>query len=335
MSQSVLVLGSQGVLGSLVADAFDHAGWATTRASRRSEAGPGIRHVDLTRPETLEDVLDDIKPDVTVSSVPDASLTAERIVLRRGGLILNLATLPISDIRRLAGVPSGDQNGTVVVYAGIAPGLSNLVAASLIAEHPEADEIEMAFTISVNGSSGPAAADSAYDELTAAARHRTAVIPLPSPFGRTRCLGFGGPDYSGWLGPVAEGRTVSPYICLTPRPLRYAFLAANAAGLMSRLPRQMASAKPPGVSTAASTEPVAHWVAVRRNGTQLAARTIRCRGDYRSSAVITVLFTQALTTTAMVSRPGVLFPEEAVTLDDLRPGLTGAGITISDEKMTR
>ena len=335
MSQSVLILGSQGVLGSLLADAFDQAGWTTTRSSRRSGAVPGIHHVDLTIPEALENVLDDVKPDLVVSSVPDASLTAERAVLRRGGLILNVSTLAISDIRRLRAVPPSDHDGTVVVYAGIAPGLSNLIAASLLAGHPEADEIEMAFTISANGSTGPAAADSAYDELTAAARYRTAVIPLPSPFGRTRCLGFGGPDYTGWLGPVAEGRTVSPYLCLTPRPIRYALLAANAAGLINRLPRQIASAKPPATSSAASTEPVAHWIAVRRNGALLAARTIRCQGDYRSSAAITVLFARALTETAVAPRPGVLFPEEAVTLDDLRPGLASAGITISEEKMAR
>ena len=247
MSQSVLILGSQGVLGSLVADAFDQAGWTTIRAGRRPEAVPGSRHVDLTIPETLEDVLDDVKPDLIVSSVPDASLSAERAVIRRGGLIVNVATLAISDIRRLREVPSSDQDGTVVVYAGIAPGLSNLVVASLLAEHPEADEIEMAFTVSATSSTGPAAAKSAFDELTAASRQPTAVILLPPPFGRTRCLGFGGPNHTGWLGPAAEGRTVSTYTCLTPRPFRYALLAINAARLINRLPRQAAppSRRPP------------------------------------------------------------------------------------------
>ena len=84
------------------------------------------------------------------------------------------------------------------------------------------------------------------------------------------------------------------------------------------------AAGPPAV---ASTEPVAHWVAARRRGTCLAARTIRAKGDYRSSAAITVLFAQALTRPAPPPRAGVLFPEEVVTLDDIRPGLAGAGIT--------
>ena len=34
------------------------------------------------------------------------------------------------------------------MHAGIAPGLANLIVAGLLAGHPEADEIEVAFTVS-------------------------------------------------------------------------------------------------------------------------------------------------------------------------------------------
>jgi hypothetical protein len=223
--------------------------------------------------------------------------------------------------------------GTVVAHAGIAPGLVNLVAASLLAHHPDADEIEMAFTNSVKGSVGPAGADGGYNALTSAARHRTTVLPLPEPFGSSRCLRLD--ELASWFGPVADGRTISPYICIAPRMIRYVLLAANAAGLLSRIPRKAIAANPPSAPSAASTESVAHWVAVRRSGTLLAARTIRCQGDYRSSAAITVLFARALADTAggpsADLRPGVLFPEQAVTLDDLRPGLADAGVTICEE----
>lgn len=340
MSQSVLVLGGQGVLGSMVADAFSQAGWTTVRASRRPGPAPGpdpgtaIRHVDLTSPETLENALDDLKPDLVVSAVPDASLTAERSVIRRGGLIINFSTLALADIKRLRQAPDpGD--GTAVMYAGIAPGLSSLLAASLLAAHPEADEVEMAFTVSADGSSGPAAADGALASMAGVARHRTTTVALPAPFGRTRCLSLGERD-NGWLGgPVADGKTVSSYFCLTPRPFRYVLLAVNAAGLLGRLPRRAMPAKPPGPVAAASTEPIAHWVSVRRQGSYLTARTIRGTGDYHTSAAITVLFAQALTRPAPGLRPGVLFPEEVLTLDDIRPGLAEAGVTIVDEPVTR
>jgi hypothetical protein len=252
--------------------------------------------------------------------------------MRRGGLMLNVSTLALADVRKLR-QPADPGDGTAVVYAGIAPGLSSLIAASLLAGHPEADEVEMAFTVSADSSSGPAAAESAFAAMTSAGRRRTATIPLPAPFGRTRCLGFGEAD-SGWLGPVADGKTVSSYVCLTPRPVRYALLAANAAGLISRLPQGALPARQPGPPAVVSAEPIAHWVAVRREGTLLAARTIRTKGDYRSSAAITVLFAQALTRLADPLRPGVLFPEEAVTLDDICPGLAGSGIKVVDEQPT-
>lgn len=119
----------------------------------------------------------------------------------------------------------------------------------------------------------------------------------------------------------------SPRVCLTLRPVRYALLAANAAGLTKHIPHQPAN--PPTASSAASSEPVAHWMAVRRKGDLLAARTIRCQGDYRSSAAITILFADTLTEAAVASRPGVHF----LTLNDLSSGLAFAGITISEEKM--
>ncbi len=55
----------------------------------------------------------------------------------------------------------------------------------LLARHPEADEVELVFTISVKGSVGPAGGHP--DWLTATKRHRTTVVRLPEPFGRRRC----------------------------------------------------------------------------------------------------------------------------------------------------
>jgi RmlD substrate binding domain len=331
MSKTALILGGQGVLGSMVASAFTRAGWLVVSGGRRADAAPGVRLVDLARPDTLEDVLDDLKPDLVVSAVPDTGLTAEQMVIRRGGLMLNVSTVARDDIRRRRreGAP-GD--GTAVMYAGIAPGLTSLLAADLVSRHPDADEIELAFTVAADSSSGPAGADFAYQGLTCAARHRTAVFPLPAPLGRIRGLGFS-EQQAGWLGPVADGKAVSSYVCLSPRPVRYALLAANAAGLLGRIPRGALSARPPGPGAEASAEPVAHWVAVRRRGTRLAAVTAQACGDYHSSAAVTALLAEALTRPdGAPLRSGLLFPEEAVTLDDIRPGLAGAGVTIADER---
>jgi len=55
-------------------------------------------------------------------------------------------------------------------------------------------------------------------------------------------------------------------------------------------------------------EPVRHWVAVRRGGTLLAARTLRCQGDYRSAAAATVLLACQLTSRQDPLPAGVLVP---------------------------
>ncbi len=106
------------------------------------------------------------------------------MVLDRGGLLINVSAMAARFAPRLRREP-GPPRGTVLMNAGIAPGLTNLLAADLLARHPEADEVELVFTISVKGSVGPAGGHP--DWLTATKRHRTTVVRLPEPFGRRRC----------------------------------------------------------------------------------------------------------------------------------------------------
>ena len=91
--------------------------------------------------------------------------------------------------------------------------MTTLVAADLLHRHPDARELEIVFTLSSTTPRGPASADFIHRGLTAVARHRTTVVPLPAPFGERRCVGFGEGE-AGWLGGVAEGRVVRLYICI-------------------------------------------------------------------------------------------------------------------------
>ncbi len=99
------------------------------------------------------------KPTSSVSSVSDEQVVAERMVLDRGGLLINVSAIPASAVQRLRQEP-GPASGTVLMNAGIAPGLTSLLAADLLAEHPEADEVELVFTVSVKSSAGPSGAAS-------------------------------------------------------------------------------------------------------------------------------------------------------------------------------
>jgi acyl-coenzyme A thioesterase PaaI-like protein len=261
---TMLVLGGHGVFGAMIAAAAEAAGWTAIRTSRQPAAG--FRRVDLAEPDTLEKVIDEA--DVIVSTVPDRQVVAERLVLDRGGLLINVSAMAASSVagplRR-----TEPPRGTVVMNAGIAPGLTNLLAARLLARHSEADEVELVFTVSLKGSHGPAGGDIAHDWLTATKRHRTTVVRLPEPYGRRRCLGIA-EQHRGWLGPIAAGKTVSTYLCVAERRLHGA---------------------------AAVTAAMAGQLTSRRD--ELPA--------------------------------GLLMPEEALTIDELEPGLAGAGLTVTEE----
>jgi NAD(P)-dependent dehydrogenase (short-subunit alcohol dehydrogenase family) len=80
----VLVLGAQGVLGTVLARTFAEEGWTVVRAGRRPEAD--LRLVDLDRPKTLGDALDGV--DLVANPVPDERLAAERVVVEHGPRIV-------------------------------------------------------------------------------------------------------------------------------------------------------------------------------------------------------------------------------------------------------
>jgi NAD(P)-dependent dehydrogenase (short-subunit alcohol dehydrogenase family) len=325
----VLVIGAQGSLGSLLCGAFAWAGWSVLRGGRRPDASAGFRHVDLGEPETVATAAGEV--DLIVNSVPDLALTAERMVLDRGGLLINVSALSARVGRELR-ERSTTARGTVVMNAGIAPGVTNLVAADLLVSHPQADEVEMVFTVSSKATSGRAGADFAHRGMTALPRHHTAVIPLPAPFGPRRCLGFAEPD-GGWLGAIAAGITVSPYICLNERPAQRALLAANRAGVMNRLPRTLLRSTPTGSDTV-SAEQVSHWVAVLEHGERIAARTVRCEGDYVGAAASTVTFADVLVSATDLPS-GILDCESVLWLDQVAGPLREAGIVVHDEPIGR
>lgn len=319
----VLVIGSHGVLGSLVTSAFARAGWEVLRGARRPH--PGEIHVDLERPETIKAAV--LASGLVVNTAPHPGLLAERTVLDRGGVAINISALPAAAGRSLRAV-AGGARGTVLMNAGLAPGVTNLVAKDLLDSHPEADELEIVFTLSAKTPRGPASAEFIHRGLAALARHRTALIPLPAPFGERRCVGFGESD-AGWLGGVAEGRLVRLYICVVEPELHQRMVALNDDGAMRNLlpsaigPRHATNAEKP------SREPVAHWIAALRNRRRLGARTVRCRGDFLHAARSTVAFAAAL---ARGEPPrGCFDPEELIVLGEIEPKLRAAGVRIVPE----
>jgi hypothetical protein len=321
----VLIIGCRGVLGTLTARAFAAAGWEVTGAARRPVAGQ-IK-VDLDRRDSIIAALHG--HDLVVNTVPHPELWPERIVLERGGLLINTSALPAAAGRALRAV-AGHARGTVLMNAGLAPGVTNLVAAYLLHLHPEAHELEIVITLSSTAPRGPASAQFVRRGLTAVSRHRTVDVRLPAPFGERRCIGFGEGD-AGWLGGVAEGRVVRVYICVyEPGPHRQ-LLELNKAGSIDSLPRSLIGSHTLSADGSAGREPVGHLIVAKRCGRRLDARTVQCRGDFRHAALSTVVFARALVEHDRIG--GCVDPEEICSLSELEPKLHGAGVRIEPYAM--
>jgi hypothetical protein len=327
--RTVLVLGAQGVLGSLLARAFADEGWEVVRAGRHPEDTSGFELVDLDRPETLHEALDGI--DLVANPVPDERLVAERVVLERGPALVNVSAVPAVHGRVLKRATEV-AHGLVLVNAGTVPGITSLVASDLLRSHPDADELELAFTISARGTSGRGGAGLIHRYLTAARHHPTFRAELGPPMGTRLCFELD-PEERGWLtDDLTTGRQVRLGIYFRERPLQALFRLMNSLRLMSGIPRFTFLAGRRRVPREPTTEPIAEWVAVRRGGSRLAARTIEGRGDYRMTAAATIAFGEALVEVvgAEPSHRGVFAPEELFTLDQLRAGFERRGFRISD-----
>jgi hypothetical protein len=325
---SVLVIGARGALGSLVADAFEKEGWLVRPAGRRPLPDASYRYVDLADPHTVPAALRDT--DLVVTTVPDPRLTAERHVLTHGGRLLNLSAGPATHLEALRDLPAAA--GTVVMNAGVAPGVTNLVAAALLEDHPDADEVELVFTVSLRGAGGPASGDFAHRGLVGCPRHRVTRVALPAPFGTRDVLGFAEQD-RGWLGPVADPVGVRPHLCLSERPAQRLLLTLNRAGLVSRLPRRAFGRGRRTTVEDAGTEAVAHTITVLEDGRPLGAASVRGHGDFRMAAASAVVFARALFGPGS-PRAGAWYPEEVVTLSEVRAGLRRAGVVVDGPRTT-
>jgi hypothetical protein len=323
--ERVLVIGAGGALGGLTASVFEHAGWEVSRAARKADGeNRGHRHVDLDDPDTIAPALAAV--DVIVNTVPHPALHPERLVLEHGGVLLNASAISTEHTAPLAS-ETPRPKGTVVTGAGIAPGLSNLIASQLLAENPDADELELVFTFSAGATSGPGGLEFVHRQLTACPWHETVVIPLESPFGSRECIGFAERE-NGWLGKSAltGGQKVRSYACFHESPAQEALLARNRRGTIGALSPPVSVRR----NSTTSSESVAHWIAVKSRGRRLAARSIRCAGNYLGAAHATLALAQALQDArARAQLPaGAFAPEELVDVGQLAPYLATAGVAI-------
>jgi NAD(P)-dependent dehydrogenase (short-subunit alcohol dehydrogenase family) len=326
-ARTVLVLGAQGVLGSVLATAFADEGWEVVRAGRRPE--PGMRLVDLDRPDTLRHALDAI--DLVANPVPDERLVAEKIVLERGPVLINMSAVPAACGSQLKRASTTAQ-GLVLINAGLVPGITSLVAADLLDAHPDADEVELAFTLSAGGTSGRGGAGLIHRYLTSARHHPTFRVNLGPPFGTRTCFEVGAEE-RGWLADQLLGeRGVRLGVYWRERTLEALFRSLNTLHMVGGTPRVTFVAGRRRAPSEATREPICEWVAVNRGGERLAARAIHGRGDYRMTAASTIACAEALLQlrNAAPRRSGVFAPEELFALSELQPAFERLGFGIAE-----
>jgi hypothetical protein len=317
-SGQAFVIDGQGTLGQAVVASLRTSGWSVQAAGRRRDAAV---HIDLDRPSTLPPTLNGV--DLIVSAVADPGFAAERWVLANGGLLVNCSHAPGATATALTTEIDGRCRGTVLLNAGLVPGVANLVAAELLDKHPAADTLEVAFTVVRQATAGSGGGEFVHSGLASCSHHEVVGLPLPEPFGHLTCIEIHESEDCGFAG-VAAGRRVKNYLGFGDRSIAWGLRIANALHLMRALPKA-AFAVDAAHTEHPSREPTAIWVGARNGRELLGAQTVECEGDYRTTAEAARMFSEALIADR---RPGCFNPEDLFNVGDLAAPLNEMGVRV-------
>ncbi|EUA44640.1 NAD dependent epimerase/dehydratase family protein [Mycobacteroides abscessus 21] len=128
LKPKVLVIGASGALGRAVCDVFSARHWNVLRGLRTPDGQPDSVYVDLEDEQSVAEAMAGV--DIVVNTVP-LNYTAERIALTTGAKLLSLAITEMSAQQGLRNQYLR-ASGTVVLNAGLAPGVTNLVVNDLV-----------------------------------------------------------------------------------------------------------------------------------------------------------------------------------------------------------
>lgn len=321
MKRSALVIGGQGVLGTFVARGLAEEGWEVQRGGRREEDRPDFRLVDLDRPETVTAATSEV--DLVINCVPETRLTAERTVLRDGGLILNIASLPLAARIEFEGERGP---GLVILHGGLTPGVTTLVFKALLSEHPQANALEYAWASTAMQSSGAAGAALIAQQLGRPGRRSVKSVDFPDPIGRRTCIEWGRGE-EGWFGGLAEQYRCRSWLYLGPPPAMAGIRTLNRLGAVRLLSPRLLSIGRSRVPESASQEPKRDIVAVFRDGDRLGGYAMNGQGDYDMTVGATLALVEALMERrADLGLSGVYGAETLFDFAELRPRLKPRGV---------
>ncbi len=321
---TVLVVGAQGCLGTIVVNELSQRGWNVLRGGRRPDSADDFRLIDLDEPSTWDLALVDV--DIVISTVPHPELPLERHILESGGLLLNPATIPRSYLQKVT-TSAGSARGTVIPHAGLTPGLGNLLAAELLRSHPQASEITIGMTFPTR-IAGRAGTRWTFSHFVDSEKSTRRVVPLPPPMNERIC-GIKNLANEGWLENDRWPPVQRYEFCMADKSID---LLLRGLARMHLLPL-FGRIYVPSLKKSryvATEEQIFQWASVRASSGLEHGLIINARGDYRSTAIATAIFAELLWPRAASSElsPGLLRIQDVLELNDVKDIFEERGISV-------
>lgn len=329
LKPKVLVIGVSGALGRAVCDVFSARHWNVLRGLRTPDGQPDSVYVDLEDEQSVAEAMAGV--DIVVNTVP-LNYTAERIALTTGAKLLSLAITEMSAQQGLRNQYLR-ASGTVVLNAGLAPGVTNLVVNDLVShDRYWKGRITIAVPLPWNGYRGAEGIRLVHANFTTSGRHGAysgshdaVVISFPEPIGDTECIGWSERN-DGWVQRLAAGRMVRAYCYIDNRRLNSWIVRLNKRDILGRLPlwpflrfqRRF---------DAPTEEPVSIWVSLKTPEFEH-SRIITCTGWYLSSAKAAEVMAAQLLNSEHLAGRGCLDSNEAFTLAELAGPLQECGVVV-------
>lgn len=325
--RTIAVLGGSGDVGARVVDlllAQDPdtevlvVGRRLEPARRVAARSPRCRAVtaDATDPASWAPLLD---AHGVVSTVEPPGVDLATACIERGRDWVDLTATPARITALLALDELARAHGARVrVGVGVAPGLTGLLAAQVLASAPEADEVWVTTRLHLLDDHGPAAASWSADALRPSEGPRPDPAAAAADFADRVLLARQHPGVTTrtflHMDPTIVGRTMAMAAARanTRRMVRW-LVDGPAGGLSERLPRR--------------ARPFSVTVEARRHRQRIQRARLIGRGQSRTTAAVGVLALPGADDTA-----GAHALEETTDLATIRSGLSALGIVVTLDK---
>ncbi|MFD8495792.1 saccharopine dehydrogenase NADP-binding domain-containing protein [Amycolatopsis sp. NPDC059657] len=352
---SILIVGGYGVVGSRIAadlatdfpDGVVVAGRNQERAdARAAEIGHGVRgrRIDITQPATIDAALENVSIAVNCIDQPERGLL--RAAVKRGLAYTDIAP-HLTELGRGAAyerihAAATESGARILLGAGIAPGISNVMVRALADKIGGATSIETALLLSADDVMGPGSFDYMLQELTMSfdthvdgtdrrMRAFTAprIVDFPPPVDARRAYLF--PFSDQVLYPRTLGaRTVETRLAITPARisrLLALLVTTRATHLVATPPVRAVLGR---IRRDCAGRPDALY-AVRVDVThndRTAHATLTGLGQAHATATSTAALVRSLDD-GEISQPGAWMPEQVITPARFFTRLAAAGLQVA------